>query len=147
MRIIVSRFVSDSDATLSLVSVDGEFICFGLEDEYRETKVPGETRVPAGEYPVRMRREGGFHSRYANKFGTFHQGMLHIQDIPDFEYVLIHIGNSDEDTAGCLLLGENANTSGELRITSSTSAYKKFYKLVKDAAIAGELMIEFVDLD
>lgn len=35
MIITVDRFNSDSDATLSKVSVDGRFVCFGLEDEYR----------------------------------------------------------------------------------------------------------------
>jgi len=41
--------------------VDGQFVCFGLEDEYREDKVAGETRIPSGTYQVALRKEGGFH--------------------------------------------------------------------------------------
>ena len=113
MKITVNRIYSTEDATLSLVGVDGQFFCFGLEDEYREEKVPKETRIPAGTYPVRLRTEGGLHGRYRRRFSDIHQGMLHVQDVPGFEYILIHVGNTDEDTAGCLLVGEGGTIQGE----------------------------------
>ena len=56
MEILVDRFVSDDDSTISRVNVDGQFVCFGLEDEYRADKVPGETRIPAGTYRVTLRK-------------------------------------------------------------------------------------------
>ena len=52
MEITVNRFISDNDTTISHINVDGKFICFGLEDEYRENKLVGETRIPAGKYKV-----------------------------------------------------------------------------------------------
>ena len=52
MLITVDRFKSDDDATLSKVDIDGQFVCFGLEDEYREDKVANETRIPAGRYRI-----------------------------------------------------------------------------------------------
>ncbi len=74
--------------------------------------------------------------------------MLHILDVPDFEFILIHVGNTDEDTAGCLLVGLNAAVDdGELRVTSSKLAYQKFYPMVIDAAEKGELEIEYLDND
>ena len=91
MKITVVRIKSDDDATLSLVSVDGYFQCFGLEDEYREEKIAGETRIPAGLYNVGVRDEGGFHNRYMRKFSKFHRGMLEVQDVPNFKYILILI--------------------------------------------------------
>ncbi len=148
MIITVDRFKSDDDATLSKVSVDGRFVCFGLEDEYRAEKVSGETRIPAGSYRVGLRREGGFHSRYADKFPDMHRGMLHVLNVPGFEFILVHIGNTDEDTSGCLLVGLNAVVDdGELRVTSSRLAYQKLYPMVVEAAERGELRIDYVDND
>ncbi len=41
MQMVVDRFTSDSESTISRILVDGRFVCFGLEDEYRTSKVPG----------------------------------------------------------------------------------------------------------
>ena len=148
MMITVDRFKSDADATISKVNVDGQFVCFGLEDEYRAEKVANETRIPAGQYKVGVRREGGFHARYSERFADIHRGMLHILDVPNFEFILVHVGNTDEDTAGCLLVGLNATVDdGELRVTSSKLAYEKLYPMVIDAAEQGELEIEYLDND
>ncbi len=148
MLITVNRFKSDDDATISQVSVDGQFVCFGLEDEYRAEKVANETRIKAGRYDIGVRREGRLHPRYQERYPEFHRGMLHIQDVPDFEYILIHTGNTDKHTSGCLLVGTNANTDeGDMRVTSSRQAYKKLYPMVIDAAEKGELEIEYIDND
>jgi hypothetical protein len=146
MEITVNRFKSNNDATLSAVSIDGEFQCFGLEDEYREDKIAGETRIPAGRYRVGIRDVGGFHGRYGRKF-NFHVGMLQVLDVPNFEYILIHIGNTDKDTAGCLLIGENCTAGDSLTVLSSTAAYKKFYVKVIESAVNGDLFINYVDSD
>ena len=148
MTIVVNRFTSDVDTSISSILVDGAFQCFGLEDEFREVKVAGETRIPAGDYEVRLRREGGFHERYRTRYGAMHRGMLHIQDVPGFTFILIHCGNTDEDTKGCLLVGTDAITrSGEMRVTSSRAAYEKLYPRVVDAAEQGRLRIRFEDND
>lgn len=142
----VRRVLSDDDATISVVSLNGVFQCFGLEDEHRENKVTGETRIPAGRYKLGVRDVGGFHSRYKKKF-PFHQGMLQVLDVPGFEYILIHIGNTDEDTAGCLLVGTGCNTSGQLMVTSSTVAYKNLYNKLIKHVIAGDVWVEYIDDD
>lgn len=148
MEIVVDRFTADDDTTVSRVSVDDQFVCFGLEDEFREEKLATETRIPAGTYDILLRTEGGHHLRYAARFSEFHRGMLHLQDVPNFTFILIHCGNTDEDTDGCLLVGSQALTEpGEMRVTQSTAAYRRFYPLVVDAAAAGELSIRFEDND
>ena len=65
--------------------------------------------MPAGTYKIELRKEGGggFHNKYKKKYGSLHKGMLHVTNVPNFEYILIHTGNSDEHTAGCLLLGDS----------------------------------------
>lgn len=47
MNIALQRFASLPDSTLGALSIDGRFACFTLEDERRDIKVPGETRLTA----------------------------------------------------------------------------------------------------
>jgi hypothetical protein len=70
--------------------------------------------------------------------------MLHVTGVPGFEYILIHIGNDDDDTAGCLLVGRGANYDS---IIESTIAYENMYKKVLPALERGEkVMIEYKNL-
>lgn len=148
MLITVNRIISDDDTTVSTVAVDGRFICFGLEDEFREEKLVSETRIPAGRYKVGVRETGGFHTRYKKKFPDTHRGMLHVLDVPGFEFILIHIGNTDADTAGCLLVGTGAVARpGDMSIQSSTEAYRRLYPMVIGPAESGDLEIEYRDSD
>ena len=82
-----------------------------LEDEVRDVKVMHETAIPLGEYEIKYRTVGGWFTRekarYDKKFGaSWFKGMLELQDVPNFTYVLIHSGNTDESTSACLLLGK-----------------------------------------
>ncbi len=146
MKITVNRFTNDGSSTLSLVTINGNFQCFGLEDEPRDVKVNGETRIPAGEYKIGIRDVGGFHGRYSKKFSNIHKGMLQVLNVPNFEYILIHVGNTDDDTAGCLLLGSDALTGGN-RLGRSVYAYVDFYEKVINEAISGNVTIEYIDND
>lgn len=147
MDMKVIRYTSDTNTTLSLVFVDGIFFTYGLEDEFREEKIRGETRIPRGKYRITVRAEGGFHNRYTKKFGKFHQGMLWVRDVPGFEWILIHVGNTEKDTAGCLLVGSGVSSAKRLMITRSVPAYKKLYAKVIEAAKADNLTIEYIDGD
>lgn len=144
MEIFVDRIVSDKQTTISSISVDRYFHCFGLEDEFRTVKVPGETRIPSGTYQVGVRSFGGIHERYAVRFKDIHMGMLEILEVPGFTHVLIHCGNTEKHTDGCLLVGQQANTiPGQMRIANSSLAYKRFYLHVIPKALAGDLTIKF----
>jgi len=94
MQLEVLRFSSQVDSTsgllFELTEIGRKFLCYTLEDERRALKVRGETRVPAGTYKIELRNEGGFHQRYTKKYPGIHRGMLHITDVPNFEYILIH---------------------------------------------------------
>lgn len=149
MRITVQRVLSDGDSTASVVSVDGERLCYGLEDEPRRMKVAGETRIPAGIYQVGVHTAGSLHERYSrNVFADIHRGMLHVLDVPGFGWILIHCGVTDEHTSGCLLVGDDViTTHGAMRLVDSPSAYRRLYERVIGAALAGVLSIEFVDDD
>ncbi len=151
MLLRVDRIESDEESSLGKLFIDGQFECWTLEDRYRQgEKVHGKTRIPSGRYRVQLRREGGFHTNYLARYNEpWHQGMLHVRDVPGFEYILIHVGNSHDDTEGCLLVGKGKTlVEGHHYITESRGAYSAMYPKVRDALLAGEQVeIEYRDLD
>ena len=155
MKLKVLRFSSQEDSTSGLLFLEGdlglEFLCYTLEDEHREDKIMGETRVPAGTYQIKLRTEGGFHERYKKKYGSMHKGMLHVTNVPNFKWILIHTGNTDEHTAGCLLVGDSQENNSLIKdgfIGKSTNAYKRIYPSIAEALENNkEVIIEYVDFD
>ena len=149
MNIRVMRYSSSSESTLGLLFIDGKFQCYTLEDEPREIKIKGKTRIPAGTYLLQLRRFGGHHERYMAKYGSsWHRGMLQVMDVPNFTDILIHKGNKDDDTAGCLLVGDTANNNQTVDgfIGHSTLAYEAFYPIVRDAILNNEVVtITYID--
>ena len=156
MELEVIRFSSQKDSTNGLLFdvTDGcrKFLCYTLEDEHRWGKVMHETRIPAGTYKLKLRTVGGFHSRYEKKYGDMHKGMIHVQDVPDFNYILWHTGNTDEHTSGCLLLGDtqyqNINKNPNGFIGSSVDAYKRVYPSIAEAIERGDdVQVSYIDYD
>ena len=151
----VLRYSSGADSTLGLLFINDangrEFLSYTLEDEFREEKVSAETRIPEGTYDIKLRTEGGFHNRYSTKFGVpWHKGMLHVQDVPGFEYILIHTGNTDEHTMGCLLVADSStqNITKEGFVGASVSAYKRIYPDLAQWLVDGnKLSITYIDYD
>ena len=138
MKLTVVRTQFGTDATNGLLFIDGIFECYTLEDQYQAVKVMHETCIPEGTYDIKFRKTGGFHAKYSERYKNAHYGMLHIQDVPNFTYILIHTGNTDEHTSGCLIVGEtqqDLEVSKDGFIGSSAVAYKKMY-----AKVAGQLL-------
>lgn len=148
MNIRVDRYLSTSEATLSRIFVDGVFQCYGLEDEFRAVKEKGETRIPAGTYKITLKTWGGFHERYKKdrRFRDIHIGMLWVRDVPDFEHILIHVGNTEKDTEGCLLVGLERDET-RMTVSSSSDAYRALYLKVRTAAEKNALFITYEDMD
>lgn len=160
MKIILQREKEDSKSTLGRLffdSADYFSQCFTLEDQKQEgEKVYGETRIPSGTYGIKLRTEGVVNQKYTARYGDMHKGMLWLQDIPNFEYILIHTGNTDEHTHGCLLVGltsQNSSIHGNgtgltigssiishsgYTIGQSGGAYKKIYPTIADAILRDE---------
>ena len=125
---LVRRFKGDG-YTIGSLYVNGEKFCDTLEDKVRnlaggESKVPGETAIPEGRYRVIVNR--------SPKFG---RDLPRLLDVPQFEGVLIHRGNSAEDSAGCILVGEN-NVKG--KVINSTPYEERLVALCKAALAGGE---------
>ena len=149
MKLEVVRYFTSNDFTLGMlldVTEGRKFLWYTLDDEHREGKVMHETRIPAGTYKITLRTTGGFHGRYLKKYGSMHKGMLWVRDVPGFEYILIHTGNTDEHTSGCLLVGNSSDYKGF--IGSSVDAYKRVYPDIAEALEKGEdVEITYTDFD
>ena len=154
MKLEVIRFSSGTDSTNGILlevieqgnDIDGlwqqkKFLAYTLEDEQRDKKVLGETRIPDGDYKLGLRKVGGYHARYTKRFPHIHIGMLHVLNVPGFEYILIHCGNTDEHTAGCLLVGDSQENNQIVTngfIGKSTQAYKRIYPRIAEVLECGE---------
>lgn len=125
-------------------------MCFTLEDEHREVKVMAETRIPCGTYDIKFRTVGGFHNKYSKRFAGIHKGMLELQDVPNFTYILIHCGNTEEDTAGCLLVGYDPKREkgNNYAVYHSTLAYFDVYPhIASHLDGGGTVSITIIDYD
>jgi hypothetical protein len=151
MKLTVIRTQFGTDATNGILLVDGIFECFTLEDQYQAVKVMHETCIPEGTYDIKFRTVGGFDAKYKKKYGKSHFGMLHLQDVPNFTYILIHGGNTDEHTSGCLIVGEtqqDLDISKDGFISRSQVAYKKLYdKVAKQLLQGNEVTIEYTTIN
>ena len=154
MKLEVLRISSQADSTngiLYKVNPDKsrEFLAYTLEDEERDEKVMHETRIPSGTYRITLRTVGGFTAKYAKRFKDIHKGMLWVRDVPNFQYILIHCGNTDEHTSGCLLLGKTQTSNKEANngfIGKSTQAYFDVYPPIAEALENGEdVSITYID--
>jgi len=139
MKLRIERFIHAKDETIGKLFIDGVFKCFTLEDEKREIKVKGETRIPEGTYEIQFRTVGGFHEKQLVRYGPeYHKGMLQLMNVQGFEYILIHCGNSNKDTEGCLLVGRDYKRNGEIyNLLDSRIAYERIYPEIRDALLRG----------
>jgi hypothetical protein len=117
-----------------MLSVFGEYVCT-LEDTKQAHKVWGETRIPAGTYDLNLRTEGGMNERYKRRYPDMHQGMVWLRQVPLFEFIYIHIGNTPGDTNGCILVGKQR---GKDIIYQSKDAYEIIYPVIVGAIKSDE---------
>ena len=96
MTIRVLRIDGTADRTVGLLVVDGHFLCYTLEDTLRPrgVKVPAQTAIAPGRYLTQVTMSA-----------RFHRPLPVLLDVPQFEGIRFHGGNTHEDTKGCLLVG------------------------------------------
>lgn len=143
MKLKLKRRYFGPKYTIGTLSIDGVRFCDTLEDKNRdlnrdgilsgpqEKKVWGESAIPFGTYKV-----------IVNRSPKFKRDLPRLLDIPHFEGILIHRGNTPEDSAGCILVGENKVVG---KVINSTPYELKLVALCKAAIARGEsISIEIV---
>lgn len=132
MIFTVQNLAETKNSTASIIYLGDTFMGFVIEDGHRSTKDPGVTRIPGGTYATRKRTWGGHYESYRRRFG--HEFVLELLDVPGFTSILVHIGNSVDDTSGCLLINTGFykdSKTGDYVGVQSTQAYLDFYETIK----------------
>lgn len=134
MKLILHRQIFSDKSSVGTLYVNGLKECHTLEDRDRHLedggeKVYGETAIPRNTYKVVI--------TYSNRFK---QPMPLLVDVPQFEGIRIHPGNTDQNTEGCILVGVGI---GNDRLYNSRQAYERlFNKLEAAEALGEEITIE-----
>lgn len=141
MKIFLKRIYKCSTYTIGKIYIDGNYICDSIEDcdrnlnqnmpleEIKKKKVYGETAIPTGTYKVVMNVVSPkFQNRsWAKPYGGKIPRFL---NVPGFDGVLLHPGNTAQDSLGCVLPGEN-KVKG--KVVNSTIAFNKIMSILLTA--------------
>ena len=119
MKITVKRMHRTDISTIGELYIDGVFECYTLEDIEREVKIKSETAIPKGTYKVII-----------NQSNRFKRLLPLLLNVPNFEGVRIHSGNTNHDTEGCILVGQ---TRSKNFIGQSRKAFDKLFKKMQGA--------------
>ncbi len=111
MKLKLQRIFKAETYTIGKLFIDGVYFCDTLEDKVRDVKIKGITAIPTGKYKVKI--------TMSNRFKKL---MPLLIDVPNFEGVRIHSGNTSEDTEGCILVGKNSETG---KVTNSRNTFEK----------------------
>lgn len=133
--LVLQRIFRGPDYTIGKLSLNGQYICDTLEGPDRdlnrdgrldppERKIYGKTAIPNGEYPIEFRYSPSFSPRYS------HKPMPYLNNIPTHSGVLIHWGNTAEDTKGCILVGRNLRKG---MVLHSRKTFDRLWKILWDA--------------
>lgn len=135
MELVLHRHYFGEEYTIGRLLVDGTYFCDTLEDRVRdlsqEIKIPGQTAIPAGRYEV-----------IVNYSPRFKRDLPRLLNVPGFTGILIHRGNTPQDTSGCILLGENREKG---KVLNSTFYELRLTALLKEAQERGER--SFITID
>jgi len=117
MIISIKRLYKSENSTIGEMTVDGKWECYTLEDKEREIKIKSETAIPKGTYKVII-----------NKSNRFKKLLPLLLNVPNFEGVRIHPGNTNHDTEGCILVGR---TKSKDFIGQSRKAFESLFAKMK----------------
>lgn len=142
MKLRLERLWPKKDYTVGRLYVDDRLFCNTLEDRIvdknkngvfdgEEKKEYGESAIPYGTYKIIY--------NWSPKFG---RNLPRLLNVPHFEGILIHPGNTAADSAGCILVGKNTEVG---RLTNSRYISDELNKLIDEAQQKGEpITIEIV---
>lgn len=130
MNLTLKRIYTNDQYTISHIYVDGIYLCDAIEDtdrglddsmsveEIRDKKVYCKTAIPTGEYRVIL--------TWSMKFKRLMPRLLNVKG---FDGILIHSGNTEKSSCGCLIVGYNKIKG---KVINSREAFNKLYSLLKE---------------
>ena len=139
MKLTLKRIALRPTYTIGKLYIDDVYFCDTIEDTVRdinkngkfdngEKKIHSKTAVPYGIYEIKW--------TYSPRFKKYTPQLM---NVPAFEGIRIHAGNTSADTEGCLILGENKQVG---KVLNSRATINKFYPIIKEACSKGKVTIE-----
>ena len=138
MKLTLKRIARKEGYTIGRLYIDDAYFCDTLEDRERgleqampldmikRIKVKGETAIPTGTYELSMRHISPKYSR--KKAFAFTGGVMpRLLNVPGYEGVLIHSGNTAADSEGCILVGENKAVG---KVLNSMATFKALWSVL-----------------
>ena len=138
MKLTLKRIAHKEGYTIGRLYIDDAYFCDTLEDRERgleqampldmikRIKVKGETAIPTGTYELSMRHISPKYSR--KKAFAFTGGVMpRLLNVPGYEGVLIHSGNTAADSEGCILVGENKAVG---KVLNSMATFKALWSVL-----------------
>lgn len=128
MELTLRRLKQHGERTNGELLMNGVRFCWTLEDQVREFgengegKVYGKTAIPQGVYAVAL--------GYSPKFK---KTLPRLKDVPFFTGILIHSGNTEENTHGCILVGDDLNPNGTVKAGTSSTAMRRLMMVMEHA--------------
>jgi hypothetical protein len=124
MILTLVRKTTNEFRTFGELLVEGVFQCYTLEDPIRNlgVKIPGQTAIPAGDYPIEVTMSPRFQRR-----------LPLLLNVPGFEGVRIHAGNTEKDTEGCILVG--ADRTEDRLVASRVALNALMFKMPDRGAV------------
>ena len=119
MKLELKRLHRTNNSTIGELYVNGVFTCYTLEDKEREVKIKNETAINKGTYKVII-----------TPSNRFKKDLPLLLNVPKFEGIRIHAGNSNHDTEGCILVGTTRSVDF---IGNSRKAFDKLFAKMKTA--------------
>lgn len=154
MNIYLRRIAKRDTYTIGNIEIAGKRICDTLEDKDRgltdrqpedvikRIKVHGETAIPTGTYRVDMDSVSPRFGRTPYYQKVCDGKLPRLVGVKGFQGVLIHAGNTAQDTHGCILVGENKQVG---TVLNSRATFEKLYKMMREAQKRGEeIMVTIV---
>lgn len=143
MLITLERKIFTLDSTVGILSLDGKFFCYTLEDRDRQwvgseilpwtpaMKVPKQTAIPYGGYEVII-----------NYSSRFKKRMPLILNVPNYEGVRIHVGNTSFDTEGCIIVGCNYDIHKPNYVGESKVAFNSLFTTLDKAVLKEKVVLQ-----
>ena len=140
MKLTVKRIAKKPTYTIGKLYIDGVYFCDTVEDTDRglfqgqsldlikKIKIPNKTAIPTGTYKLTLNVVSPKYSKKAIYQEICKGRVPRLLDVPGYDGVLIHIGNSADDSSGCILVGQNKVVG---KVINSTEIFRKLYNKIK----------------
>jgi hypothetical protein len=128
MQLTLVRKIFTKNSTIGELFVDGNFFCYTLEDVIRDVKIPDETAIPYGTYEIII-----------NMSNKFQCPMPLLLNVPGFNGIRIHKGNTKADTSGCILVG--AKKMADV-VYNCSGVFTRLFALLKKTLNVEKVFIE-----